>query len=424
MKGKNSLKLICIAIVIVVFAYVALFGLSIGDYKIIPVKDAVKLGLDLKGGVYVVLEASEADGQEVTSETMDKAIETIRGRVDQMGVTEPVIVKEGDKRIRVELADVENPEEAIEMIGKTAMLQFIDPDGNVVITGSNVKSASAGYAQDSYGVDQPVVSLELDEEGTKKFAEATEKYYGQVISIMLDDQAISEPTVSAIITNGKAQISGSKDINAASQLAILIRAGALPVELTEVQSSTVGPTLGQDSLSKSLIAGICGIGLLFVFMILFYRLPGVIASVTLVVYILIVMLVMVSINAVLTLQGIAGLILSVGMAVDANVIIFERIKEEIRNGKSIRASVDAGFKRAFRTILDSNITTLIAAAALYYFGSGTVKGFALTLGIGIVVSMLTAILLTRVILKTTANIKAFQNPFLFGVSEGGKLHEN
>ncbi len=417
--SKNIAKIICFVVLSVVLGTILLTGLDVGNYTILSIQESVNLGLDLRGGVYVVLEATEAEGG-VSDETMDKAVETIRGRVDQLGVTEPIITREGDNRIRVELADVEDPEEAIQLIGQTAQLNFVDPEGNVVVTGGDIVEAQAGFAADSYGVEQPVVNFTLNAEGTEAFAAATEEFVGQIISIQLDGETISAPTVNNTIPDGEAQITGSSSIEEAQQLAILINAGALPVTLTQVQSSTVGPTLGADSLEKSMVAGAVGIIALFLFMIFFYRLPGLFAVLTLSVYMLLVMFTLINFGAVLTLQGIAGLILSVGMAVDANVIIFERIKEEIKNGKSIGASVQSGFKRAFRTILDSNVTTLIATASLYYFGSGTVRGFALTLGIGIVISMITAVLLTRFILNAVAGIKAFQKPALFGVSKGGK----
>lgn len=419
MKGKSVIKLSAIIIVIALFVWLALFGLKVGVYEMSSIKDSLKLGLDLKGGVYVVLEASEANGK-TDEQTMDKAIETIRGRVDQLGVAEPTIVAEGDNRIRVELPGVNEPEEAISIIGQTALLQFVSPDGDVLLTGADVEKAEAVYTTDSSGENIPQVSLEFTEEGTGKFAEATEKYYNKVISIQLDGKEISSPIVQAVITDGKSVITNIGTLEEAQNLAVLISAGALPVELKEVQTSTVGPTLGQDSLSRSLKAGILGIIIIFIFMALFYRLPGIIADIALVVYILLILVILSSIDAVLTLTGIAGLILSVGMAVDANVVIFERIKEEIRSGKSVRSSIDSGFKRAFKAIIDSNITTLIAAVSLYYFGSGSIRGFALTLGIGIVLSMLTAILFTKVLLKITADFTS--NPVLFGV-KGGKENE-
>ncbi len=418
MKGKSIAKLVAIIVVIAIFAYLAVFGANIGDYKILPIKDTIKLGLDLKGGVFVILEASEEDGS-VDAQTMDKAVETVRGRVDQLGVSEPIIVAEGENRVRVELPGVDNPEEAIKIIGQTALLEFKDPNGEVVLTGADVVDAQAGYYDAQTGTEYQV-ALELSKEGADKFAKATEEFLHQVISIELDGNVISQPIVQSVITDGKASITHMESLDAANNLAILLRSGALPVALKEVQTSTIGPTLGQDSLNRSLKAGVLGIIVILLYMLVLYRLPGAIADIALILYTLLVLVILTSIGAVLTLPGIAGLILSIGMAVDANVIIFERIKEELKTGKSVRTSIEAGFKRAFRTILDSNVTTLIAAAALYYFGSGNIRGFALTLGIGILVSMLTAIVFTRIMLKICANLTS--NPALFG-AKGGAQNE-
>jgi len=241
----------------------------------------------------------------------------------------------------------------------------------------------------------------------------------RAIAILLDENAISVPEVSAHIINGKAVIQGMESLDAAGNLATLIKAGSLPVDMEPVEIRAIGPTLGANSLAKSIRAGFIGILLVILFMIVFYRIPGLVAGLALVVYILIVIGVLVSVNATLTLPGIAGLILSIGMAVDANVIIFERLKEELRNGKSLRASINAGFSRAFRTIIDSNITTLIAAAVLFYFGSGPVKGFAVTLSVGILSSMFTAVVVTRFLLKLMVGMNITKNTMLYGLNKGG-----
>ena len=259
------------------------------------------------------------------------------------------------------------------------------------------------------------MSLYLDSEGAKKFAEATEKYFDQTIAIILDEQLISAPTVKAVITNGEAVITNMQSIENAAELAALIRAGALPVDLEQRQVMTVGPTLGADSLNKSLKAGFIGVTLVLLYMLFYYRLPGLVADFSLLVYIMLVLTIFSGLGATLTLPGIAGFILSIGMAVDANVLIFERLKEELRNGKTLRAAVDAGFHRALTTIIDSNITTVIAAVVLLYFGTGPIKGFAVTLIIGIAVSMFTAITVTRVILVNLVNTRLFTNKKLFGV---------
>lgn len=410
-KTKSLIKIAVIVVAAAVLAYAALYGFQIAGYKIIPIKEAIKLGLDLRGGVSVLLEAQPKHGEKITHDKMTGAENVIRGRIDQLGVAEPVIVRQGDTRILVELPGVKDSQRALEIIGKTASLQFVSPDNEVILTGDNIRDAKAVYGEQN----EPLVSLKLDSEGAKKFAEATEKYLEQPIAIMLDEQVISAPTVYDVITNGEAVITNMESIESAAELAALIRAGALPVDLEQRQVMTVGPTLGADSLNKSLKAGFIGVILVLLFMLFYYRLPGLIADFSLLVYIMLVLTIFSAIGATLTLPGIAGFILSIGMALDANVLIFERLREELRNGKTLRAAVDAGFHRALTTIIDSNITTIIAAVVLLYFGTGPVKGFAVTLIIGIAVSMFTAITVTRVILVNLINTRLFTNKKLFGV---------
>jgi len=409
-KTKSLIKIIAIIVVTTFLVYAGLMGFEISGYKVVPIKKAIKLGLDLKGGVSVLLEAKPKKGESITNEKMTGAENVIRGRIDQLGVAEPIVVRQGENRILVELPGVKDSERALEIIGKTASLEFVGPDEKVILTGSNVRDAKAIYGEGS----RPMVSLKLDSEGAKKFAGATEKFLGQPIAILLDDQVISAPRVDSVITEGEAVITNMESIEKAGELATLIRAGALPVDLEERQVLTVGPTLGADSLSKSLKAGIIGIAIVFIFMLLYYRLPGLAADLALLIYIMLVLLIFSSIGATLTLPGIAGFILSIGMAVDANVLIFERFKEELKNGKTLRAAADAGFHRALTTIIDSNITTIIAALVLMYFGTGHVKGFAVTLIIGILVSMFTAVTVTRVILMNLINTRIFNNKKLFG----------
>jgi preprotein translocase subunit SecD len=263
-----------------------------------------------------------------------------------------------------------------------------------------------------------VVAFELKSEGAKKFADGTQKNLNKQIGIYLDNKLISNPVVSVVIPDGKAQITGSATREEALDLATLIRAGALPVDLQVMTVSAVGPQLGANSFEKSLFAGAIGIALVMIFMAVFYQLPGLIADIALVLYTIITLVAMGALNATLSLPGIAGLILSVGMAVDTNVIIFERIKEEIQVGKSIRAAIDAGFRRAFLTIVDSNVTTLLAAIILFYFGSGTIKGFAVTLSLGILASMFTAITVTKYLMVLLVR-GGVENKRLYGV-RGGK----
>ncbi|MDD4569990.1 MAG: protein translocase subunit SecD [Tepidanaerobacteraceae bacterium] len=409
-KTKSLIKIVASIIVAAILAYATLYGFQIAGYKVIPIKKAIKLGLDLRGGVSVLLEATPKAGEQITGEKMTGAENVIRGRIDQLGVTEPVIVRQGDTRILVELPGVKDSQRALEIIGQTASLQFIGPDGEVILTGDNVRDAKAVYGNQN----EPMVSLKLDSNGAKKFAEATAKYLDQPIAIMLDEQVISAPFVENVITGGEAVITHIQSIEKAAELATLIRAGALPVDLEQRQVMSVGPTLGADSLNKSLKAGLVGVVLVLIFMLINYKLSGLVADFSLLVYIMLVLIIFSSIGATLTLPGIAGFILSIGMAVDANVLIFERFREELRNGKTLRAAADAGFHRAITTIVDSNITTVIAALVLLYFGTGPIKGFAVTLIIGIAVSMFTAVTVTRLILINLINTRLFTNKKLFG----------
>ncbi|MGV8145653.1 MAG: protein translocase subunit SecD [Alkaliphilus sp.] len=416
MKAKSVVGFLAIFMIVFLAAFSSLDGLEIGGLEINPLRDSIRQGLDLQGGVFVLYEAqTDATGQEL-DRLINQTIEVFRRRVDGMGLMEPVIIREGEKRIRVELPGVKVAQDALEIIGKTAQLQFIAPDGEVILTGENVNKAEATFPP---GESHPVVSLEFDSEGASKFADATEiaarlPEEEAIIYIVLDDEIISAPGVDEKITGGRAMISGRFTAESASNLATLIRAGALPVDLAEVQTSTITASLGVDAFNRSVQAGKIGIILVLLFMIFYYRLPGLVASIALSAYIMMVLWTLVAFNATLTLPGIAALILSIGMAVDANVIIFERLKEEMRNGKSIRASIDSGFKRALKTILDANITTLIAGFVLYYFGTGPIRGFAVTLIIGIVASMFTAIVVTKVLLKLLVNMNIFKSNKLFG----------
>jgi preprotein translocase subunit SecD len=402
-----------LVLLIAFLAYLAAFGLPLGNYQIVPIKDVIRLGLDLRGGATVLLQATDDPADPLTDEKMERAVATIRERVDSLGVSEPTILRQGKNRIEVQLPEIQDPQRAIEIIGQTAKLEFKDESGNVVITGSDIDKANAVMSD---GIGQSyVVAFELKSEGAKRFAEATKNNINKPIGIYLDEKLISNPVVENAIEDGKAQITGQNTREEALDLATLIRAGALPVELTVLQQNLVGPQLGANSFSKSVIAGGIGIILVMLFMIGFYRLPGLVSVIALMLYMLIDLGVLAGIKATLTLPGIAGIILSVGMAVDANVIIFERIKEELKIGKTLRAAIDAGFRRAFLTIFDSNITTLLAAVILFYFGSGPIKGFAITLSIGILSSMFTAIVITKYLIKLLVGSGIVKNTKYFGV---------
>lgn len=359
-----------------------------------------RLGLDLRGGSHVVLQAQPSPGTPaVDSETMERALAVVERRVNGLGIAEPIVQRQGQDRIIVELPGIDNPQQAIETIGKTALLEFKSPTGETILTGADL--ARASLTQDQFG--RPAVAIEFKPEAARKFEEATTRYLGQVIPILLDGEPISTPVVRTPISGGRAQIEGNFTMEEARHLVVQLNAGALPVPLEVAEVRSVGPTLGKESIDQSLKAGIIGLFLVFLYMLLYYRLPGGLADLALASYIVLLMGVIVGLQATLTLPGIAGLLLSAGMAVDGNVLIFERIREGLREGKRVRAAVDDGFKGSLRTILDSNITTLIAAAALFYFGTGPIRGFGVTLSLGILVSMFTAVVVTRVLLDAYVN---------------------
>ncbi len=360
-------------------------------------EDGIKRGLDIAGGLYVLMEAQETEGREVDEDTIDRAIEIIRMRVDELGVAEPIIAAQGDDRIRIELPDLEDVEQARNIIGRTAMLRFIGPDDEVIVTGANLVDARAQRIPEQS--PYPFVSIEFDAVGAALFAEATREFLEQPISIVLDDEVISQPVVQNVIPDGSGTITGTFDFEEAAHLALLLRSGALPVELNELESRMIGPTLGQRTEEIAVYAAGIGLALVLLFMIIFYRVAGVVAGVALVFYMTLVLWALTILPTTLTLPGIAGLILSIGMAVDANVIIFERIKDELRSGRTPRSAMEGGFQRAFRAILDANITTLIVTIVLFSLASGPVRGFAVTLFIGIICSMFTAVVFTRLLMR-------------------------
>mgnify|MGYP001260589752 CR=1 FL=1 len=362
-----------------------------------PLSNSIKQGLDLQGGTHVVLQAVDTPELKVDDDAVNRSVKIIERRVNELGLTEPVIQRQGKDRIIVELPGVKDPDKAIAMLGRTALLEFKDVSGKTVLTGKDLKD-------------------EFSDEGGKKFADLTARNIGKPIAIVLDGEVLTNPVVQEAITGGRAQISGSRTMEEAEHLAILLRSGSLPVKIEVMENRTVGPTLGQDSKEKSIKAFGIGVIGVFVFMILFYRLSGIVACIALLLYVMMLLLVMRYLNATLTLPGIAGIILSIGMAVDANVLIFERFKEEIRNGKTLRSAMDAGFNRAFVTIFDSNVTTLMAAVILFYLGTGPIKGFAVTLAIGVILSMFSAITVTKFLLRFLISSNFTKNPAFFGVS--------
>jgi len=429
MSQKLKAVLSILVIIVILFGLFATFhGITKDeDGNYINGKDALKYGLDINGGVYVVMEAQTDEmnlsGEEL-KELMEQTRAVIDNRVNELGVAESSVTIEGTNRLRVEMPGVTNADEAIEAIGTTAQLYFMLSDGSVVLDGSYVQDAQVDTDGSYYKI-----LLEFTPEGASLFEEGTRKAFNNEpevtvegmksdeIAIVLDGAVITHPQVKSVISGGKAEISGRFSKEQATTTAALIRGGALPVELKEIQSSVQSATIGANALDKSIIAGGIGIIIVFALMLLMYGLLGLVADIALVLYVIMFVWAMVAFDVVLTLPGIAALILSIGMAVDANVIIFSRIKEEICEGKSIRVAVDSGFKDAIVTVLDAQITTLIAAIVLYEVGTTTVKGFALTLMIGIVFSIFTAVIISQLFLSFLAGTERFCKNKYFGVNE-------
>lgn len=404
-----------------------------------PIKDKVQLGLDIKGGVYAVLEADtgKLSGDKL-QETMEQTKEVINERVNQMGLKEPTVTVEGMNRIRVELPGAEDSQEAIDTIGQTAQLEFRLANKSLIMTGDNVKDA--GIDKDSKN-GRYKVTLQFTSEGAKKFEQATrdaisgmvKSAYGNekdsdkaevkdnAIVILLDNKIKSAPTVEKIISGDSCEITsaGGFSQKEASKLSVLIRGGALPVDLKVISSSTQSATIGMDALEKSVTAGLIGLLIVLIIMVAGYRMMGVAADIALLFYVVILVAIMAMMGSVLTLPGIAGIILSVGIAVDANVVIFSRIREEIIAGKAIPAATRIGSKRAMTTVIDSQVTTLIAAVVLYQMGTSSVKGFAWTLMIGIIVSIFTAVVVTNFYLGLLSTNSKFAKPGNFGIRADG-----
>lgn len=501
-------------------AIIAIFVIIIGVcfYYIYPFESSINLGLDLKGGTQITLKPTELGGEEVTPESLDKATLIIMNRIDKLGISEPLVTRDTNtNNIIVQLPGVKDPSRALEVIGKTAQLEFrilegefgviednfikpvvidsetikslsqqkdktvflfeslwtgkikdrisvdektgdiiledyesgkligkimpptsdgelflVDPEtkekvgeillnsktessvlvGPVLLTGDRLVNAQAGY--DSTG--KIIVSMSFTSEGKKIFEKVTSENIGRQLAIVLDKDIKSAPVIRTAIS-GDAVIEGIDSLDEAKDIALVLQTGALPVNLVVEENTTVGPTLGKDSLTKGLYAGMIGFFLIVVFMLSYYRGLGLVSIMGLLIYIVILWGVLSGIGATLTLPGIAGVILTIGMAVDANVIVFERIKEEIRKGKSLRVAVSEGFKHGMRTVIDSNITTLITAAALYRFGTGPVKGFAVTLSLGVIISMITTLIFSRSVLSLMAGLRRVSTPGFLGAKE-------
>ena len=389
-KNKGILSLVVTVLLIGLLGFTCIQGF--GPTQTGAAKN-ITLGLDLAGGVSITYQVKDKNP---SSEEMSDTIYKLQKRVEQYS-TEATVYQEGDDRINIEIPGVSDANTILDELGKPGSLEFQTTDGETVITGSDVKTATAKSGQDDMGNTEYTVELDLTEEGTEKFAEATAANVGKQIAIIYDGEAISSPRVNEAITGGQAYITGNFSYEEAENLASTIRIGGLKLELEELRSNVVGAQLGEQAISTSVKAGAIGLAIVFIFMIVVYLLPGLASSLALLIYTGLVFVILNAFNVTLTLPGLAGIILSIGMAVDANVIIFARVREEMTKGKSVRNSLKTGFQKAMSAIVDGNITTLIAAAVLWLKGTGSVKGFAQTLAIGILVSMFTALVITRMI---------------------------
>ena len=401
LRARALVSLVAIIVVVAVCAYLGLCGFGKGTMinYLKPWGDAISLGLDLRGGVYTVYQA-ENNGDPDFDTKMESTVSILTSRLTRQGFTEATVTRQGSDRIRVEIPNVSDPNQILTIIGTPAQLYFVDESGNNLMEGGMVKNAQAAQDQDG----KPCIAFELTDEGAKIFAEATAANLGKTISITLDGETISRATVNTVIAGGKGEITGNFTADEAKNLATLILSGALPLNLTQLEVSAISATLGVEALDRAIQAGVIGVILVMLFMLFRYRLCGLVADIALTIYIMIVVLLLALTGAQLTLPGVAGIILGIGMAVDANVVIFERIREEVKNGRPIGSAVRKGFSNALSAIIDSNVTTIIAAVVLYAFGTGSVRGFALTLGIGVATSLVTAVFVTHKLLDIFADL--------------------
>lgn len=370
----------------------------------------MNLGLDLKGGTTILLQTDTT--QAVSNDTMERLVGVMERRANQLGLSESTVQRVGNNRVSIELPGYNNAEEALASLGRTAQLLMTDESGNVILTGAELKEAT--YTRDR--LNRPAVSITFNAEGARKFADFTRRNVGRLISIKLDEEEISRAEIQEPITDGKGLISGNFSVQTATELSALLRAGALPVPVSVAEYHTVGPTLGDQSIKDSLQAAKIGLLGTVIFMLLIYRGLGLVAAAALAIYAIIVTGAMMGLGAVLTLPGIAGLVLSIGMAVDGNVLVFERAKEEFKNTNSPVSAIRKGFDRAFSAILDSNVTTFLAALVLFTLAVGSVKGFAITLGLGVIASFLTAITASRIMAYLLLNTPLGKNPRAFGLT--------
>ena len=415
-KSSSIVLLILIIAAIGLSAFAGFRGFVIGGYRFKSFNDAITKGLDLQGGVSVLMEIQQ---DEVSQEELEMTKEHLALRVNKLGVAETVVTTEGTKRIRVEIPGQFSSQDIVDSLSASGNLTFKGPDGEIILTGKDVKKASAQLDQQT---GKPVVALELNDEGRQIFADATKKYIGQQISIYMDDELLISPNVQTQITEGKATITGNKTLEENKTLAGLINSGALPLTVKAVSVENVSAQLGTTAFPNAVKAGAIGIVIVFLFMIIIYRVQGFFASVALTLYITLTLLIFAEVGVTLTLPGIAAFLLTIGMAVDANILIFERTKEELRKGISIKSSIKKGSENALSSIVDSNVTTILCALILYFIGSGSVKGFAITLMIGIVVSLFTALIVTNTLIKLAVQGGLLNKVSYFGVKKEGEKH--
>ncbi|MCI8373488.1 MAG: protein translocase subunit SecD [Lachnospiraceae bacterium] len=418
-RGKSIATLLITVLLIAVTGFIAIFG--VGDLKTGAAENII-LGLDLKGGVSITYQTKEENPSE---KDMEDTVYKLQKRAEIYS-TEAEVYQEGDRRITIEIPGATDADAVLDELGKPGSLEFVasNSDGSAggvtVLTGKDIKNAEAGTQESQTGAKEYVVQLTLTDEGAQTFGEVTAANIGKQIAIMYDERQISNPTVNSAIRDGRPVITGMASYEEAEELATMIRIGGISLELEELRSNVVGAKLGEEALSSSLKAGLIGLLIVMVFMVVIFLIPGVVASIALILYTTIMLLVLNAFDITLTLPGIAGIILSIGMAVDANVIIFTRIKEEIGNGSSVRTAIKAGFSKALSAIIDGNVTTLIAALVLGIMGTGSVKGFAITLAIGIVLSMFTALVITRFILQAFFTL-GVQNEKFYGSKKDGRV---
>lgn len=428
MKKGNILKMVISLVIMILLAYLAIFGIKVGDTTIVKGIRDIKTGLDISGGVSIVYQAESEDGEEITQSDLEKSKAVIQNRLEAKNIYDYIIrLDTNTNQINVEIpADTSDtsvdPLAAVEGLDQTAVVQFRDSDGNVLLEGDDIESAQySDDAVDSTGIGTPHVILTFSQEGATKFAEATEELVGKEMPIYLDEECIASPLVNskidsstAIITVGEGTYAEKKAT--AEEYAMLIDSGSLPFNLNVVNKEYIGPYVGQQALQVSVKAGAVALILVCLIMIIKYRLPGIVSTIALVIYISLLLLIIANTGTTMTLSGIAGLILSIGMAVDANVIIYERLKEELSKKLAYKKAFDKSFKNAMTTIIDGNITTIIVALVLYLLGSGMVKGFGIVLALGVILSLFTAVVVTKFILKQFMPL-AGKSTRLFGLKK-------